>query len=286
MEKVKCILNNKSVLGEGPVWDESRKKLFFVDIMGKKINSFDPITKEFDSIETENPVGCIVFHKDNNIISAQQNKLVKINLDTKESVKILDFNLDEYLRFNDGKCDINGRLWVGTMATDQAHPKARVCGSLFCADEKGNIKEVFDKMAIPNGIAFSSDNKYMYHIDTPTQCISRYDFDAKTGKLSNKTTAVKVPENEGSPDGMTIDCEGMLWVALWGGYAVARCNPETGEQLLKISVDAENISCCAFGGENMDELFITSAINDNGEGGELFWYQTNTKGMSTYRFGE
>lgn len=90
MEKVKCILNNKSVLGEGPVWDESRKKLFFVDIMGKKINSFDPITKEFDSIETENPVGCIVFHKDNNIISAQQNKLVKINLDTKESVKILD----------------------------------------------------------------------------------------------------------------------------------------------------------------------------------------------------
>lgn len=140
MEKVKCILNNKSVLGEGPVWDESRKKLFFVDIMGKKINSFDPITKEFDSIETENPVGCIVFHKDNNIISAQQNKLVKINLDTKESVKILDFNLDEYLRFNDGKCDINGRLWVGTMATDQAHPKARVCGSLFCADEKGNKK--------------------------------------------------------------------------------------------------------------------------------------------------
>ena len=126
LEKVKCILNNKSVLGEGPVWDESRKKLFFVDIMGKKINSFDPITKEFDSIETENPVGCIVFHKDNNIISAQQNKLVKINLDTKESVKILDFNLDEYLRFNDGKCDINGRLWVGTMATDQAHPKARV----------------------------------------------------------------------------------------------------------------------------------------------------------------
>ena len=142
LEKVKCILNNKSVLGEGPVWDESRKKLFFVDIMGKKINSFDPITKEFDSIETENPVGCIVFHKDNNIISAQQNKLVKINLDTKESVKILDFNLDEYLRFNDGKCDINGRLWVGTMATDQAHPKARVCGSLFCADEKGNIKEL------------------------------------------------------------------------------------------------------------------------------------------------
>lgn len=145
---------------------------------------------------------------------------------------------------------------------------------------------MFDKMAISNGIAFSSDNKYMYHIDTPTQCISRYDFDAKTGKLSNKTTAVKVPENEGSPDGMTIDCEGMLWVALWGGYAVARYNPETGEQLLKISVDAENISCCAFGGENMDELFITSAINDNGEGGELFWYQTNTKGMSTYRFGE
>ena len=112
------------------------KNCFLLTLWVKKSIPLTPLQKEFDSIETENPVGCIVFHKDNNIISAQQNKLVKINLDTKESVKILDFNLDEYLRFNDGKCDINGRLWVGTMATDQAHPKARVCGSLFCADEK------------------------------------------------------------------------------------------------------------------------------------------------------
>lgn len=86
-----------------------------------------------------------MFHKDNNIISAQQNKLVKINLDTKESVKILDFNLDEYLRFNDGKCDINGRLWVGTMATDQAHPKARVCGSLFVQTKKEILKKCLTK---------------------------------------------------------------------------------------------------------------------------------------------
>ena len=286
MEKAKCILKSQSVLGEGPVWDEKRKKLFFVDIMGKKINMFNPLSGETESIRTQKPVGCIVLDQKNNIISAQKDMLVRINPETKESEKILDFGLDDYLRFNDGKCDVNGRLWVGTMATDQSHPLAKECGSLFCADEKGDITEVFNKMAIPNGIAFDRDNQYMYHIDTSTGCVSRYDFDVRTGKLSNKTDVIKVPESEGSPDGMTIDRDGMLWVALWGGYAVARYNPETGEQLRKIAVDAENTSCCVFGGENMDELFITTAMNDNGEGGELFWYKTDTKGVPAYRFGE
>ena len=286
MEKAKCILKSRSVLGEDPVWDEKRQKLFFVDITGKKINMFNPLNGETESISTQKPVGCIVFDKKNNIVSAQKDMLVRINPETKESEKILDFGLDDYLRFNDGKCDESGRLWIGTMAADQSHPFAKECGSLFCADEKGNITEVLNKMAIPNGIAFDRDNKYMYHIDTPVGCVSRYDFDVRTGELSNKTDVIKVPESEGSPDGMTIDRDGMLWVALWGGYAVARYNPETGEQLRKIAIDAENTSCCAFGGENMDELFITTAMNDNGEGGELFWYKTDTKGMPAYRFVE
>lgn len=285
-EKAECILKEQAVLGEGPVWDEERKVLFFVDIMGKIINSFNPATVEVKKLDTEKPVGCIVFDRNNNIISAEQNMLVKINPDTKERIGILNFDLENFLRFNDGKCDARGRFWVGTMATDQSHPKAQNCGSLYSFDEKGNIKEVLNKMAIPNGIAFSDDNKYFYHIDTATQQIARYNYDIETGAVSQKTIVVTVPEKEGSPDGMTIDCEGMLWVALWGGYAVARYNPETGEQLAKISVDAENVSCCVFGGENYDELYITSAMNENGEGGELFRYKTNTHGIPAYKFGE
>lgn len=283
-EKAECILKEQAILGEGPVWDEKRKVLFFVDIMGKKINCFNPVTGDVKKLDTEKPVGCIVFDGNDNIISAEQNMLVKINPETNERVKILDFDFDDFLRFNDGKCDAGGRMWIGTMAMDQSHPKAKICGSLFSADENGNIREVLDTMAIPNGIAFSSDNKYFYHIDTATQQIARYNFDVEKGEISNKTIVVTVPEEEGNPDGMTIDRDGMLWVALWGGYAVAKYNPETGEQLLKVSVDAENVSCCVFGGENYDELYITSAMNDDGEGGELFRYKTNTCGLSAYRF--
>lgn len=284
-KRAECILKRQAVLGEGPVWDGHRKRLFFVDITGKKINSYDPKTGEIRSIDTQKPVGCIVFDSSNNIISAEQNMLVRIDPDTNERTEILHFDLEDYIRFNDGKCDAFGRLWVGTMAIDQSHPAAKECGSLFCADEKGNIREVLNTMAIPNGIAFSEDNQSFYHIDTATQQIARYDFDVKTGNISNKKTVVTVPAEEGSPDGMTIDCEGMLWVALWGGHAVARYDPATGEQLLKISVDAENVSCCVFGGENLDELYITSAMNDSGDGGELFLYKTSVQGLPAYRFG-
>lgn len=286
MKKAKCIIKNKSILGEGPVWDESKQKLYYVDIMGKIINCFDPQTNQIDYIKTDKPVGCIALDNRNNIISAEQNMLVRIDVDTKNRKKICNFDFDDYLRFNDGKCDAKGRFWLGTMAINQSHPKAKDCGSLFCSDEFGNINEMLKNMAIPNGLAFTNDNKYMYHIDTATQCIARYDFDILHGLISNKIIVVNVPENEGCPDGMTIDKEGMLWIALWGGYAVARYNPLTGEQISKIQVDAENVSCCAFGGENMDVLYITSAMNDNGDGGELFCYKTNTQGMPFYRFGE
>lgn len=119
-----------------------------------------------------------------------------------------------------------------------------------------------DSVTISNGIVWTSDAKTMYYIDTPTSKIMAYDYDINTGTISNERVAVEVSLEDGYPDGMTIDSEDMLWVGLWNGNAIAHFNPKTGELISKIKVPAHNITACAFGGENLDILYITTARID------------------------
>jgi sugar lactone lactonase YvrE len=133
----------------------------------------------------------------------------------------------------------------------------------------------------------------MYYIDSPTRKVMAYDFDLESGEMSNPRVAVEVTEEGAVPDGMTSDAEGMIWVALWGGYGIRRWNPHTGELLLKIDVPAEQSSSCAFAGPNLDELYITSArvgiseanLLDQPLAGGLFLYKSDVKGQPTYTFG-
>lgn len=170
------------------------------------------------------------------------------------------------------------------MAIDQGAPYASGCGSLYRYEKEAEAK-VLGGMSIPNGIAFSPDNRVMYHIDTPTRRIDSYSFDVETGSLSGKKTAVRV-KRAGNPDGMTIDCDGMLWVALWGGRGVARYNPLTGEELQFVQVPDQNVSCCTFGGEEGDVLYITTAEDEEGNGGFLYEWKAGVKGSEPYRFRE
>ena len=161
-------------------------------------------------------------------------------------------------RFNDGKCDPAGRFWVGSMHMQQKTGEA----SLYTFDAHGNTEIKKDSVTISNGIVWTADKKTMYYIDTPTAQIKAFDYDNSTGAISNERIAVTVSENLGFPDGMTIDSEDMVWVGMWNGNAVIRLNPKTGEVLQKIEVPAHNVTSCAFGGENLDTLYITSATVD------------------------
>ena len=158
-------------------------------------------------------------------------------------------------RFNDGKCDPAGRFWVGTMAISE---KQRA-GSVYVIEKDFSYSTKIKNVTVSNGMAWSPDHKLFYYIDTPTFEVVTYDYDIEKGNITNKRVAFTIPKKEGFPDGMTIDAQGMLWIAHWNGWQVARWNPHTGEKLLHISLPAARITSCTFGGDELHDLYITSA---------------------------
>ena len=131
--------------------------------------------------------------------------------------------------------------------------------NLYMIDHDGTATIKIENVSISNGIIWSLDQKKMYYVDSPTRKVRAFDFNITNGNISNERVLVELSEADGFPDGIAIDEEDMLWVALWGGYAVARFNTQTGELMQKIDVPVKNVTACAFGGENLDILYITTA---------------------------
>jgi len=192
-------------------------------------------------------------------------------------------------RFNDGKCDPAGRFWIGTMAVAET----RAAGSLYMVDRDLSHSVKIEGVTISNGMVWSSDHKTFYYIDTPTYEVVAYDYDIETGNITNRQVVVSIPEKEGYPDGMTIDNENMLWIAHWDGWQVARWNPFTGEKLLSIPLPTARITSCAFGGDDLQDLYITSAsigltekqLEEQPLAGSLFVVENcGFQGVETYLF--
>ena len=282
--KAACLIEKRSSLGERVIWNKQNNSIHYVDITGQKIHTYRLNTCTYTSIHVGQTVGCIVLDDKGNLIAALKDSLAKVNLDTGEISSLLQMEIPDYLRFNDGKCDCKGRLWVGTMCADQTDGRSKHAGILYKIENAAKVEPMFNNLTITNGICWNEDDSIMYHTDTATQQIMRYDFCKETGTLSKGQVAVTVAIEDGAPDGMTIDHEGMLWVALWGGYKVARYNLCNGEKLSEVHVPAKNVSCCAFGGPFMNELFITTAMDENGEGGEVYHVITDVKGFVPYEY--
>lgn len=256
--KVMLVLDSQSVLGEGPHWDYERNRLYWVDIIAKRLHIYNPKKNDNQTIQFDQFIGAAVPEQSGELLLAMQNGLYRYNIDADQLTKIGDPEENKANnRFNDGKCDSAGRFWVGTMDLDG---KAN-CGSLYRCDTDGKITKVLSPVSISNGIAWSPDNKFMYFIDTPTNKVSTYHYEESTGDISYYGTGAEIPKEMGSPDGMTIDKEGMIWVAHWGGAMISRWNPRNGNLLETIKIPAKNVTSCTFGGENLDELFITTARN-------------------------
>lgn len=283
------MIDSKSTLGEGPSWDEKEKLLYWVDILQKKIYQFNPGSNENKEVLLDKLVGAIAPKQDGGVVLALQDGFYSYDFHTEILKEI--HKPEKHLqnnRFNDGKCDPAGRFWAGTMDIDAKEG----AGSLYMLDEQYKISKKLDNLSISNGIAWSPDNKYMYFIDTPTKQIVRYDYDNTTGNISNPKVVVSFIKEIGFPDGMTIDQEGMLWVAQWGGYGVSRWDPTNSKLLDFIKVPAANVTSCVFGGENLNELYITTArigttdedLEKYPNAGGLFKLKTNIKGGPTYQF--
>lgn len=283
-------LEIQSELGEGAYWDHQSGLFYWVDILGKKVHRYNPKTKINESFDTPSRVGTVVPKNDTVAVVALDDGIYLLNTKSKQIDLLSDIEKTYTInRFNDGKCDSLGNLWVGSMNLEESNAS----GKVYKITEAGQTTMMIDSVTISNGIVWTKDGKTMYYIDTPTSEIRAYDFDLETAQISNRRTAVKVPISLGFPDGMTIDEDDKLWVGMWNGNAVAQFDPVTGELLSTIAVPAHNVTACAFGGPALDKLYITTARADMTEeetakyplAGSIFVAEPGVKGVPTTRFG-
>jgi sugar lactone lactonase YvrE len=225
--------------------------------MEGRVHEFQPGTGHKHTFEVGQFVGTVVPRADGDLMLAVQNGFASLDLATGRLEIVHDPEADlPGNRFNDGKCDPAGRFWAGTMAMEGNNAGR---GSLYVLEAGGKARKALAGVSISNGIVWSLDNTTMYYIDTPTQRVDAFDYDLDSGAIGNRRTAITIPVADGAPDGMTIDAEGMLWVAHWGGWRVTRWDPQTGAQLQTLKLPVSQVTSCAFGGPDLDELYITSA---------------------------
>jgi sugar lactone lactonase YvrE len=225
-------------------------------------------------------VGAVAQTESGNLIAATPSGLVDIE---KSKIVCQLPNQDPNLRMNDGKADPLGRFVGGTMTFGDPEPKA---GSLWSFGPEG-VQCILDGVTISNGLDWSDDGKSMFYIDTPTQRIDSFDYDLDTGRIGNRRTLIEIPVSMGSPDGMCVDAEGGIWVALWGGGSVIRI---VDSKIVKIiEIPTPQVTSVAFVGADLDQLVITTAsigLKEQQDGaGNLYIYPTNTSGKQANRIG-
>jgi sugar lactone lactonase YvrE len=254
--QAQLVLDSRALLAEGPCWDHRNGILYWVDIIGMRVHAFHPESGVNRTIQLDQVVGAAVPRHSGGLVAALKHGFHLLDMETGDLKQIADPEADlEHNRFNDGKCDAAGRFWAGTTSADEIEP----LGSLYCLEADYSVRKSVPGVIVSNGIGWSPDGKTMYYIDSPTKRIVAYDFEVDSGKMSQPRTVVVIPESGGLPDGMTVDAEGMLWVAHWGGWQISRWNPQTGQQLSAIALPVAQVSSCAFGGADLDELYITTA---------------------------
>lgn len=268
-------------LGEGPVWLAERNALAFVDITGKRVYVLEEGAASPQVIRTSGPVGCVAPMANGNLLLAVRDTLVEFDWETGGQTPHLTLKQSPRLRFNDGKCDAAGRLWVGAMAKDQQRPEAKGGGSFTCV-ERGRVVYSQKGYTIPNGLAFRPDGSF-YHTDTATGGIDLCTLSADKSTLARRRV-VDIPAEDGVPDGFCADGEGNLWIALWGGGKVLCIRPETGERLHTLALPDRNVSCCCFGGRDLSTLYVTTARDAEGLGGHLYAVHTQARGESAFAY--
>ena len=279
----------RAALGEGAIWHPSRKTLFWVDLTGQRLYELVPSERHCHRWDFDAPVSTVVPESDSTVVIALADHLERFNLRSqhRDTLALIP-DRGGRLRCNDGKCDPAGRLWIGTMAYD-GNPEE---GTLYSVEPSGEISVQIGSVSISNGIVWSADRSTMYYIDTPTRQVCRYRYDEASGRISFEEVSIIVPEAWGSPDGMTIDRNGKLWIAHWGGEGVYQWDPDSGELIRRIAVPVPNVTSCAFGGENLDTLYITTAACSPADStryplsGNLFVCKPGVKGVKAHFFGK
>ncbi|MBP3966488.1 SMP-30/gluconolactonase/LRE family protein [Paenibacillus lignilyticus] len=291
LRKAELVLDARAILAEGPSWNAQQRKLYWVDITGGSFSRFDPAKGHNEQFTIGKTVGAVVCDASDGdaVILTTRDGFEHYHCGTGKLTPIADpeAHLPEN-RFNDGKCDSAGRYWAGTMQDAEVDVK----GSFYVLDHDLSCRKMVDDVGVSNGIAWSLDETQLYYIDSMKQTVTGFDYDVSTGTISNSRLVIDFRPEEGFPDGMTIDSEGMLWIAHWDGWQVSRWNPLTGQKLESIYVPVAKASSCIFGGDNLDTLYITTASiglteetkGDQPHAGGIFTCKPGVVGTPTHAF--
>lgn len=248
-----CILDGKFALAESPVWSVSDQKLWFADIHAPNLHRFDPATQTLETWEMPSALGSFAPTRGHDLLLARRDGIWLFDPVTKKETLLAASPLED-ARFNDGRCDRQGRFWVGGM-TDDRQPDT----ALYRLEGDRVLRQgLVGAIAISNGLAWSPDGTVMYHADTPTMCVWSYDYDVKTAALSNRRLFLDLRESGERPDGATVDSAGNYWVALYGAGKVAQFSP-AGVRLREVRLPANATTMPCFGGLDLKTLFITTA---------------------------
>ncbi len=253
---IETVIQNACLLGEGPVWDFRKKTICWVDILNGQIHEFNPSEHSHRVLFVNQMIGALAVCKNGHFIAALKNGFGFVDRYSGNVSMISNPEPDlPGNRFNDGKCDPDGRFWAGTMSHTDEPEK----GSFYLLDKDLSVTKKMERVSISNGISWSLDKSVLYYIDTPTFTVAAFDFDQVNATIKNKRIVIRIPEKDGSPDGMTIDSEGMLWIAHWDGWQITRWDPLSGKKMLSIPFPVARVTSCCFGGEDFQDLYVTSA---------------------------
>ncbi|KDN58548.1 MAG: SMP-30/gluconolactonase/LRE family protein [Exiguobacterium sp.] len=285
-----CWIRVRNTLGEGPCWDAELKRFYWVDIEGHTLWWYDEKEDELSSADMGQQIGFAVPKVTDGVIVGLKDGIYEWDESSKQLDKLVELDdADGVLRFNDGKADPYGRIFAGTLHLEDEENEA----TLYRLDRDGTTEEMLTGLTLSNGLTWSPDHKWFYHIDTPTETVRRYPYDLSSGTFGEGEVVVEFKDEDGFPDGMTSDEEGHLWIAHFAGGRVSRWNPETGEKVLEVMVPAPNVTSCCFIGDDLKQLAITTAregMDDEAletypDAGSVFKIDTEVKGMPLYRFG-
>lgn len=289
---ITCVVDAKAELGEGTIWDPAAGVLWWIDIWSRLIHRYDPKTGRDQTWEAPEYLGCIGLRAKGGLIVTMVSGFYFFDPATGKFDAIVD--PEAHLadtRFNDGKPDRQGRFWSGSMFEAPGKP-VQFIGSLYRMDTDLSVHRMIEGVGCCNGLAWSPDSRTMYFSDSHTTIVRAYDFDAATGNIENQRVFIDLAGSGGIADGATVDAEGCYWVTIPVTSKVCRFDP-AGKLMQTIVLPTDLPTCCEFGGENLDTLYVTTAVlrrpaehfKGQRNPGGLFAIDVGVKGLTLPAFG-
>jgi sugar lactone lactonase YvrE len=283
--------NDRCRLGESPLWDPKRKALYWVDSARGIVYRMAYSSRKTRKYRLPQTVGAVVLHTDSSVLVTLKDRIAVLDLRCGALKTLCRLENDRFEnRLNDAKCDRRGRLWFGSYY--MPFPK-QPAAALYVLDLDLKVTRVLSGVTISNGLCWSADDATMYYVDSFTREVVAFDYELASGILSHRRCVIRFADSYGLPDGMTIDREDRLWIALFNGGRVVQVDPGTGAILREIHLPASEVTSCAFGGPRLDELFISTAgyrlsplaRRSQTLAGRLFQVKVEATGREETRFG-